>query len=398
MPAFSPIRGRSFVSALTGGKDALHALTAVLSESYAPSVALVDSGTTALALAITAARARVGSANACVALPAYTCYSVATAAVQAGGEFCFYDIDAATLGPDMDSLDECFAAGAGVVVVTTLFGQPVDWDAIGARARFWNATTIDDAAQGHGLRWRGRVAGTCGDFGVLSFGRGKGWTGGGGGAVLVSVGHADSIAAPAPAPLGDGVRAMLRLAAQWTLGRPALYPIPALLPWLRLGETAYQEPWPPRAMSAAVAAAVLANREASDAALEHRRAIAAIYDAHFRGTRYATGAAWPHARHGYLRFPLLVTSRSMQDLGATRRLGIERGYPLPLPQLPALKALQRTGSTRWDGAVRLADELVTLPTHRWVARAEALRSVRFITDVAPADTAPSPSDLAVSPC
>ena len=43
---------------------------------------------------------------------------------------------------------------------------------------------VEDAAQGLGATWRGRPLGSFGDVSVLSFGRGKGWTGGVGGALL----------------------------------------------------------------------------------------------------------------------------------------------------------------------------------------------------------------------
>src|SRR5439155_19022642 len=150
-------RVRALVRALYRGHDAV----------------LTASGTQALELAIRAAAAATGESCA-VALPAYSCYDVAAAAVGAGVRMALYDVDPATLAPDLDSLTATLAAGAQVVVVAPLYGMPVDWDAIEQRVAPFGAIPIEDAAQGHGAEWRGARLGSGGRLSVLSFGRGKG--------------------------------------------------------------------------------------------------------------------------------------------------------------------------------------------------------------------------------
>ena len=120
-----------------------------------------------------------------VALPAFSCFDVAAAAVRFGRPVRFYDVDPATLGPDPESLRRAVAAGARVVVAASAFGVPVDWELVGHALSGSDALVIEDAAQGHGGRWAGARLGAHGRLGVLSFGRGKGWTGGTGGALLV---------------------------------------------------------------------------------------------------------------------------------------------------------------------------------------------------------------------
>src|SRR5690606_32072244 len=73
-----------------GGELARHALGGVIRTRWAPEqYALTDSGTSALALALSLA-ARVGHAP--VALPAYGCYDLATAVDAAGVPFTLYDL------------------------------------------------------------------------------------------------------------------------------------------------------------------------------------------------------------------------------------------------------------------------------------------------------------------
>src|SRR5207344_1715359 len=96
---------------------------------YAASdVLLTDSGTSALRLALEGAlRERPRSS---VALPAYSCYDLATAVIGARARIQLYDVDPRTLSPDLQSLERTLEAGAGVVVVGHLWGVPVALDAV----------------------------------------------------------------------------------------------------------------------------------------------------------------------------------------------------------------------------------------------------------------------------
>ena len=77
-----------------------------------------------------------------------------------------------------ESLERALKRGAGVVVVAPLCGIPVDWDRVGRCLAPYGALAVEDAAQGHGAEWRGLPLGGLGTLSVLSFARGKGWTGG----------------------------------------------------------------------------------------------------------------------------------------------------------------------------------------------------------------------------
>jgi dTDP-4-amino-4,6-dideoxygalactose transaminase len=94
-------------------------------------VRLCGSGTDALQRGIRLAAARVGR-RAAVALPAYSCFDLASAAIGTDLPIVLYDLDPDTLGPDLDSLRHALAAGARVVVISPLYGMPVDWAEIEA--------------------------------------------------------------------------------------------------------------------------------------------------------------------------------------------------------------------------------------------------------------------------
>jgi dTDP-4-amino-4,6-dideoxygalactose transaminase len=383
-PVHSPLslealRG-GVVAALGGGAAARARVVAALQAGYAPhGLLLTDSGTSALALALQlAARERPGPA----ALPAFCCYDIATAVDAAGVPFLLYDLDPHTLAPDRASLDRAIAAGAGTVVVVHLYGVPVDID--GLRAALAGVVLVEDAAQAAGARLAERPAGTRGRYGVLSFGRGKGVTGGRGGALLgnnegagAAVEALEARLAPAP---GAGAAALL---AQWLLARPSVYGLPSSLPFLRLGETVYHAAHPPGRLSA-FALGVLAHTQALAAAEAAVRRTHAqrLLDLIGTGAMLRAYVAPAGTQAGYLRLPVLLpeSAAAAADGGESRRLGIWPSYPRSLADLPGFGERRLNPQDEVPGARALAQRLVTLPTHgqlqvhdlealeRWVSR------------------------------
>lgn len=70
------------------------------------------------------------------------------------------------------------------IVVVYLYGMPAMIDEIAAVARKYDIPLIEDAAEGLGSRYKGRVCGTFGNYGVLSFNGNKMITTSGGGALI----------------------------------------------------------------------------------------------------------------------------------------------------------------------------------------------------------------------
>jgi len=365
MPAYSPLTLGAILSGaraawLGGGAKARRQLDGMLREQYGPKeLYLTDSGTSALTLALQSATAVT---HAPVALPAYCCYDVG-----AGCEFFLYDINPGTLSPDLASLRRVLEGGARTVVVAHLYGVPVDLAAVQALAAEFGALVIEDAAQGSGCEWKGMPAGAHGDLGILSFGRGKGVTGGKGGALLVNnarlidAASAAWQAASGPRALGGSLKELALLVAQWLFGRPSLYWIPAGMPFLGLGETIYKRPHPVGGISALAAGVLSRTMPLVPAEVAHRREVAAGLAAAVSGAEfYQPPEGWTA---GWLRFPLLAPTAAFREAGAP---GAMPGYPRALGDLAEFGGRRQNPDEPLSGARELAARLVTLPTHHFV--------------------------------
>jgi len=330
---------------------------------------LTDSGTSALRLAI---ESIVCSTGGRVALPAYCCYDVATAAVGASAPVVLYDIDPTTLAPDPNSLRRAVQSGATAIVTAHLFGIPVPPNLVEPMIGTGDAQVIEDAAQGSGGDWAGRPLGSFGPLAILSFGRGKGMTGGSGGALLANTEQGAELLTGVRRELAGGDRGWSGLArcfGQWLLGRPGLYGLPRSFPALRLGETDYHAPWEPRSLAASASGLLTRTLSLSEREAERRRATAtrlqrrlehAIAQGRVKQIRVAD-----QALPGYLRIPVLVPSSLRTELLSeeARKLGVMPGYPRPLHDLEALQPLLEETGVSFPGAEYLAAHLFTLPTH-----------------------------------
>jgi len=374
IPIGAPMRGVAAALRLT--KDPRPALIDLLRREFrASEVLLVGSGTQALHVAIENAVKPFAGAERTVALPAFSCFDVASAAIGANVSAALYDLDSDTLGPDLESLERVLAAGARVAVIAPLYGMPVDWQSLEALAIRYGATLIEDSAQGHGATWRGQPLGALGEVSTLSFGRGKGWTGGRGGAVLE---RASSVSSTVPPSVRQEIDSVIGLFAQWTLGRPAVYGIPHSIPALGLGETTFHPPVQPTAMPRAAAAAVLRATEPSRREAEYRRENARWFLERIpRSERTTPIRPTDDSVPGYLRLPLLVAGGigGMEDASRALALGVAQSYPESLVEL----APRPTGPERaWPGADRLSRDLVTLPTHSRLTAVERDEIVRIL--------------------
>lgn len=366
LPVYSRVTVNGIVRASVAsmGGSSADELRDDLAKGYAARRALLfGSGTQALQTAISVAHRRVGGI---VGLPAFQCYDLVSAAVGADVQVALYDLDPATLGPDPDSLRRLVAAGARVVVIAPLYGIPVPWDTLAKEIESAGGVAIEDAAQGHGASWRDRPLGGWGNLSVLSFGRGKGWCGGSGGALLLRNGwEAEAVDEPRRPGMAAEARVVMQLKAQWLLGRPALYGVPARIPGLHLGETRYHPPRDPAGITGAAAAAVRAHATPSqnEARMRRDNARRLLLEAGLRGTAIPAGGV-----AGFLRLPLrLRREHETEDVPVA--LGVTRSYPTTLGVLPALKD-HFVGAGTLPGAESLVRGLVTGPTHSRVTASD----------------------------
>lgn len=383
LPAWSPVTvGALAAGASASSKGESHgaALAARVRGDYGASgVTLTGSGTGALALAMLAAASDGRRAR--VAMPAWGCSDLMTAADIVDAEVILYDLDPATLAPAPVSFAGALAQQPTAVVVAHWFGLPVLLEPLRAAAHDAGAVLIEDAAQGVGGTIGETPLGALGDFGVLSFNRGKGRTGGCGGALLANNANAAAMlerVAHRVAPATPGKRGLIGLAAQWALGRPSVYAIPASIPFLKLGETVYHPPSPIRAMpewATAVVGALWA-RSARESTIRH--GVGARWGQALTQNDFVT-AFPPHAgtTPGWLRFPVLVNDPLSFLNDEARRLGVMTAYKTTLAGLPLMPGRLVNGGP-WPGAAHLAARIRTLPSHSLLSSSEFAAIVRLL--------------------
>jgi dTDP-4-amino-4,6-dideoxygalactose transaminase len=92
---------------------------------------------------------------------------------QAGGRVVFCDTDEDTFTIDPDFIEAKITSATVGIIPVHLYGQPADMDAIMAIARKRNLWVIEDCAQAHLAKYKGRLVGTFGNIGTFSFYPGK---------------------------------------------------------------------------------------------------------------------------------------------------------------------------------------------------------------------------------
>lgn len=149
--------------------------------------AALSSGTAGLHLALVLSGVERGDE---VLTASLTFVATANAIRYVGAEPVFIDSDRATwnldpelLGRELDERAERGSLPAAVVAVD-LYGQPADYELIEAHCARYEVPLIEDAAEALGATYRGRAAGTFGDFGVFSFNGNKIITTSGGGMLV----------------------------------------------------------------------------------------------------------------------------------------------------------------------------------------------------------------------
>lgn len=385
-PVISPVTDRAilsgFAAALRLRPGAAKDVEAVLRDRYRALAALgTNSGTSALILALQ----NIVPPGGTVAYPGYACIDLTSAAVGAGVRVRLYDVDPQTLSPDLDSVRRVLERGVDAIVVAHLYGYPADVVAVSNLAAQYGVPVIEDAAQGAGAALRGQRLGTFGDVSILSFGRGKGITGGSGGALLVRSPALADWSVIARDSLGGPSRSGVELAsviAQRLLAHPNLYALPAALPALRLGEMVYLPPRPPRAMSATCAAILLHSlqQEEEEAAARRARGLALVErigrHSLARPVRAVNGG-----EPGYLRLAILHS----QPINPRVDLGVVRGYPMTLDEHAALSSRLLKGERAGSGSRLLRDRLLTIPTHRHFTLGDLSRFLENAASVPTAD-------------
>lgn len=108
-----------------------------------------------------------------VIVPAHTWISTASMVTQAGGSVIFCDTDCDTYTMSPAALEALITPRTVGIIPVHLNGQPADMDAIMAIARKHKLWVLEDCAQAHLARYKGKLVGTFGDAASFSFYPGK---------------------------------------------------------------------------------------------------------------------------------------------------------------------------------------------------------------------------------
>jgi dTDP-3-amino-3,4,6-trideoxy-alpha-D-glucose transaminase len=309
--------------------DAVQRFEAALARHHAvPHAVGVASGMAALELTLRALGIGAGDE---VVTCAHTFTGVVSAIVLAGATPRLVEPDERGLLP-ADAALAAIGPRTRAILAVHLYGHPVvDLDRLVTAAADHGVHVLEDAAQAHGARWRGRPVGSFGVAAALSFHPSKNLGAfGDGGAVLTRD--------PALAAVLERTR---------NLGKSGKY---------EFAEVARNEKLD--TLQAALLALKLAHL---DAWIERRRALAARYDAALAGVGdLQLPREHGDARHAYHLYVVRTAERDrLHQVLAEAGIGAGLHYPIAAHRQPAHAA--RFAGQSFPAAERWAREVLTLP-------------------------------------
>lgn len=311
----------------------------------------VSSGTSALHLALLAAG--VGPGDEVITVP-NTFVATVAAIRYTGARAVLVDVDPRTLTMDPSRIEEAIGPRTKALLPVHLYGQPADMDPILEIARRRGLKVIEDAAQAHGARYRGRPVGRLGDLACFSFYPGKNLGAYGEGGMVVTG--------------DDGWARTLRMLRDWGQDRKYHHVLAGFNYRLE-------------GMQGAILRVKLRHLEAWT---EARRAHAARYRELLADCGVGLPVEGEGRRHVYHVYAVR-TSRREALMKALAEQGIQTGihYPVPVHLQPAY-ADPAYGRGSFPVAERAADEVLSLPMYPELtedhlrAVAGALRAVAHV--------------------
>ncbi len=272
--------------------------------SGAAAAAAVGSGTDAIYLVLKALGVGPGDE---VVTVSHTAVNTALAIAKTGAEPVFAEVDPGNFCLDPGRLQEVITKRTRVLLPVHLYGHPADMDPILEVAADHGLLVVEDCAQAHGARYRGRPVGTMGVAGCFSFYPTKNLGAGGDGGAVISN--------------DPGLVERIRSLANCGQGKERYVNV------LRGDVSRLDE------LQAAVLRVKLRHLEAL---IGRRREIAACYDRHFRGLDLETPREHEAARHVYHLYVVCSDQRDALQAHLEER-GIRAlvHYPVPVHRQPA---------------------------------------------------------------
>ena len=290
----------------------------------------VSNGTDALFAALLACG--IGPGDEVIA-PAHTFFATIEAIVHTGATPVLADVERDTLTLDPAAVRSLLTDRTRAIVPVHLYGQCADMDPLLEIARERGLRVVEDAAQAHGAKYKGRAAGSLGDAASFSFYFTKN---------LGGVGEGGFIST-SDAKLAEQVR-LLRHHGHVSKFEHAIVGYN-----LRLDE-----------LQAAVLRAKLPGLDAGN---DRRRAHAAHYARLFSGSAVQVPVCRPGNEHVYHVYALRAPRRDeLADHLAQRGVGTGIHYKNPGHLQPALRSVpHRAGDMKVT--IEACRELISLPMY-----------------------------------
>jgi dTDP-4-amino-4,6-dideoxygalactose transaminase len=126
----------------------------------------VASGLDALTLALKALQLKPGSE---VIVPSNTYIATILSIVENGLTPVLVEPDIKTYNIDPAKIEEKITSKTSAIMVVHLYGKVCDMDPIIDICKHYSLKLVEDCAQAHGAKYKGKFAGTFGNFGAFSF-------------------------------------------------------------------------------------------------------------------------------------------------------------------------------------------------------------------------------------
>ncbi len=126
----------------------------------------VANGTDAIEIALRSVGIQPGDE---VIVPANTFFATAEAVVNVGAKPLFVDVDPATYNIDPSKIEATISPKTKAMIPVHLYGVAAEMEAVVEIARRRGLKIVEDCAQAHGAKYKGKKVGTFGDAATFSF-------------------------------------------------------------------------------------------------------------------------------------------------------------------------------------------------------------------------------------
>ncbi len=308
-----------------------------------------------------------------VVIPAYTCYSVASAVINAGLKIRLCDVDPKTLSYNTEQLNDLPFDNVLCMITANLYGIPNQLNELEEIANANDIYLVDDAAQSFDASYAGRQVGTFGIAGLYSFDKGKNITSIDGGVLVTNNSQLADILENKYKLLTNvsakhSLITALKVIIYYTFLNPYLYWLPASLPFLNLGKTRYEEKIEIQKYPANLAPLALKQIKRSKDIMDIRVNNGLWYKSKIQENKIVTKINEFNAtKPAYLRYPLMISDPIKRNtlIVNGKRYGLTVSYPKSLNMLKEIQEYIVNNDT-YAGAEQISQQIITLPTQMYI--------------------------------